>query len=325
MEPEKMLDTAKAGAEFGTKLMELAEKLMGPFIKRKQTKADLEADEKRLKMIRENPDMEIVYTQGKMSARARNPEALEARAEQRIYIEAVKQQKNIEQVIELASSMETEDAKVSEEPVDEDWITRFFSIVKDISVKDMQVLWAKILAGEIKQPGCFSLRTLETLKNLNRNEAEMFTQLAPFVIFSSSKNCFVPSDEQLLNRYNILYDTIYRLSDCGLIDSSGLLSNTFTASFGRNDLYYNNHVTVIIKNIDKSSNIEIEVGAYPLTRAGAELIDIVTYETNDDFFSEFCKTVKERNNKDQLQYTQHKVINICGNTINYETQPLRIV
>ncbi len=325
MEPNKMLDTAKAGAEFGTKLTELAEKILGPRIKRKQTKADLEADEQRLKMIRDNPDMEIVYTQGQMSARARNPEALYARAEQRMHIEAVRQQENIEKVIELASGMQKEDEIVSDEPVDEDWITRFFSIVKDVSVEDMQILWARILAGEVKQPGHFSIRTLETLKNLNRNEAEMFSQLAPFVIFSSSENCFIPSDIQLLNKFSISYNTIYKLSDCGLIDSSGFLNNSFTVSFGHDDSYYNNHVIVIIKNIDVSCNIQMEVGEYPLTQAGAALIGIVTYETNDDFFSEFCKSIKEKYNKDQLQYTQHRIINICGNTINYETYPLRVV
>ena len=61
--------------------------------------------------------------------------------------------------------------------MDKDWFTRYFNIVQDISNEDIQDLWAKLLAGEIKQPGSFSYRTLETLKNMTTDEAELFTKI----------------------------------------------------------------------------------------------------------------------------------------------------
>jgi hypothetical protein len=39
---------------------------------------------------------------------------------------------------------------VSDTPVDEDWIVRFFNVVEDISDEMMQQLWGRILAGEVK-------------------------------------------------------------------------------------------------------------------------------------------------------------------------------
>jgi len=54
-----------------------------------------------------------------------------------------------------------------------DWFVRFFEDAGNISDEKMQEIWAKVLAGEIKQPGSFSLRTLEVLRNLSSDEAEI--------------------------------------------------------------------------------------------------------------------------------------------------------
>lgn len=55
-----------------------------------------------------------------------------------------------------------------------DWFIRFFDSVGNISNAEMQNLWARILAGEIHNHGTFSLRTLETLRNMNQEEAILF-------------------------------------------------------------------------------------------------------------------------------------------------------
>lgn len=70
-------------------------------------------------------------------------------------------------------------------PLDEDWQTRFYRYASDISTEQGQMLWAKLLAGEIRQPGSFSLQALDILRNLTKENAEhlkfasqyMFTEL----------------------------------------------------------------------------------------------------------------------------------------------------
>ena len=74
---------------------------------------------------------------------------------------------NIDNVTQIAAEQLSQEDFVSEEPVEEDWTTRFFNIVEDISDEEMQRLWGKILAGEVKQPKSYSLRTLELLKKIN--------------------------------------------------------------------------------------------------------------------------------------------------------------
>lgn len=168
MDTDKMMDTAKEGAKALTKLQEIILNIFGSRWIKKQADAQRYSDEKNLQTIRENPDMEIEFVDGKMNAKLRTPEALEYRAEQRVLAELVRQEENIENILNIVAEILQDSKNVSNESVDEDWLTRFFEIAKNISAEDMQFIWGKILAGEIVNPGSFSLRTLEVLRNISR-------------------------------------------------------------------------------------------------------------------------------------------------------------
>lgn len=90
-----------------------------------------------------------------------------ARTEQRIAYQEIKKQQNIEETVSIAAKQLRNEESVSNKAVNEYWSTRFFRIVEDVSDEDMQALWGQILAGEVKEPGTYSLRTLEILKNLS--------------------------------------------------------------------------------------------------------------------------------------------------------------
>lgn len=81
---------------------------------------------------------------------------------------------NTKSVVEKAKSYFTEGESVSNEPVNSDWANRFFSIVEDISDETLHDIWGRILAGEVKRPNSYSLRTLELLRNITKEEAELF-------------------------------------------------------------------------------------------------------------------------------------------------------
>jgi uncharacterized repeat protein (TIGR03899 family) len=98
--------------------------------------------------------------------------------EQKILFQEQRKQNNIENIIEVAVEQIIQEPNVNSENIDQDWITRFFKIAEDISNDEMQKLWGRILSGEVKQPGSFSLRTLNLLKDLNKQEAEIFTKFA---------------------------------------------------------------------------------------------------------------------------------------------------
>ena len=61
------------------------------------------------------------------------------------------------------------DAKPDE--IDNDWMTRFFEASKLVSDKEMQSLWARLLAGEANKSGTFSKRTIDQVPNLEKSDA----------------------------------------------------------------------------------------------------------------------------------------------------------
>ena len=135
--------------------------------------------------IRKNADAKAyeikVLEKAKLAAdlkRTDKTSELEQKISARITHQEAKRQQNIDNISYVAAKQLEHEETVSEEQVDEDWISRFFNISQDVSNEEMQTLWGRILAGEVKQPNSFSLRTLEILKNITHSEAEIFNRLA---------------------------------------------------------------------------------------------------------------------------------------------------
>ncbi|MCY3568494.1 MAG: DUF2806 domain-containing protein, partial [Chloroflexi bacterium] len=97
------------------------------------------------------------------------------RVEQSVRFRAAKRQANVETIVKTAAAELGEKAAPDEEP-DHDWTARFFEYGQDVSTEEMQVLWAKVLAGEVERPGSTSLQTLSVLRDLDRNTPELFAR-----------------------------------------------------------------------------------------------------------------------------------------------------
>ncbi len=95
---------------------------------------------------------------------------LEERAEKRERLLKLRQQYNIESIMTLAMHYCPDVA--NEGQPDPDWVERFINLAEDTSNHSMQQLWAKILAGETMQPGTFSIKSLQTLKQMTQREAD---------------------------------------------------------------------------------------------------------------------------------------------------------
>ena len=104
---------------------------------------------------------------------------IEDRAEESTRRRETRRQKNIEDIAAGAAKELPED--VSENPVDQDWMAQFLEECKDISNEQMQVIWSRLLAGEVAQPGTFSLRTLAFVRTLSRDDADLFTRFCSVV------------------------------------------------------------------------------------------------------------------------------------------------
>lgn len=79
----------------------------------------------------------------------------------------------------ITSYQESQPEVEGEEKVDQgafsfDWLMRFFDAVGNISSEDLQQLWGKVLANEIVKPKACSLRTVDMIRNMSSEEANIF-------------------------------------------------------------------------------------------------------------------------------------------------------
>ena len=100
--------------------------------------------------------------------------------------------------------------------LDENFIKRFYSYASDVSKEEAQRVWARLLAGEIRSPGSFSLKTLDLLRNLTKEDAENIVEVNSYVfdgIFSVAS--YSSPKHKTLGK---LSQKIRRLNQLGLID-----------------------------------------------------------------------------------------------------------
>lgn len=323
IDPNTAMEAAKEGATALTKLQEIIQKIFGPTWTRKQADADAYADQQKLNTIRDNPDMEIIYVDGKMHARQCTVEELSQRAQQRMFAESIRQERNLENVISIADDeLSHQNDETSDTPVDEDWITRLFNIVKDVNSEEMQYVWGRILAGEITTPGSFSIRTLEAIRNISKKEAQQFQRLLPYIVRGGGA-LFITSDDEILKKYGITFSTLLQLEECGLLYINENLKMLPVVGGSIKEIpFYSESRAIIIKSIH-DEDIQLSFGIYKLTQAGTELFNVLTHTSNDDYIMDLAAKIRESNPKKHVDISVYKVNELIEDAINYEGVPIK--
>ncbi|EDD2544241.1 DUF2806 domain-containing protein [Salmonella enterica] len=161
----------------------------------------------------------------------------------------------------------------------QDFINRWRSDAKLISEQSIQYVWGRILAEEINTPQTVSVRTLDVIKNLSKEEAEYFSEALDFIFYDSylidngdTKNPFISPEKG------------HKLKDAGLIV-------TFTPGMYRSGTWDTQRFVLSGATIPKVFYISssdkyyfIDAGkitddpkilAWELTNAGKELYEIL--------------------------------------------------
>ena len=226
--------------------------------------------------------------------RADTTAQLEERIRQRQASEALRQQHNIDSVVQAAIDEGT--STDSEEEIDLDWLNSFFDLAKDVSVEQMQVIWGKVLAKEIGRPGSFTIRSLETLKRMTRREAVTFSSacklaskfmggdkrmiLTGWVTGGVWRNLFGASRKTLkLDRFGVGFLEIKNLADIGLLYEEELFLGP---------LRKGNEVDVELpasRLIIKARKGKIQLTNVQFTPTGSELAVLVPPEESPEYIS----------------------------------------
>lgn len=171
--------------------------------------------------------------------RAHSKEELKERARQRKEMEELREQHNIDCVVQAAINTGT--SSESTEEVDPDWMNSFFTFAKNVSTEQMQAVWWQVLAKEISQAGQFSIRSLETLKRMTRHEVLAFQTACKLTAGFSAK---IPRTMIVKGYHSSSYFSLLLLKEPPEIElhrfGLGLLEHKTLASIG---LLYEDELT----------------------------------------------------------------------------------
>lgn len=110
------------------------------------------------------------------------PALLESRISAHL-ADQIRKQLNVENAVEKAiTSLKSDSTNPPDERIEVDWLFRWRENASCVSNEILQEIWGNVLAGEIRSPGTFSLRTLDFLKNLSQSEAKAIEAVAPYIV-----------------------------------------------------------------------------------------------------------------------------------------------
>lgn len=219
--------------------------------------------------------------------------SLVLRSEQRAGFEQIRQQKNIESIVDGA--IELLPFSVSPRPVDEDWTTDFIDSCKNISSKEMQTLWARILAGEVTEPGSFSKRTIAFVKTLSVSEAHLFTRFCSFLWYDPKAMIYAyirTEDDNLLKDCGINFIDLMELDALGLIVYHDTTQYTVDAPNEVAEFNYFGETYYFYPKIREGS---VSFSALALTKLGASLVGISGATPRDDYKNAAIEAISQNN------------------------------
>lgn len=198
---------------------------------------------------------------------------LQQRALYRFITEETKKQINIESITGKSFKDVKEDAKP--ENMENDWITNFFDKCKLISDEEMQILWAKVLAGEANNPGSYSTRTIDFLSTMDKRDAQIFQNFCSFCWFINTPQLLIYDiHDEIYNKNNTnFFSDLHHLHTIGLISYESLTGYIkIIPNNSINTSYFD--IPISIEFLKKSEKNEILLGKVSLSQIGIELLKI---------------------------------------------------
>ena len=201
---------------------------------------------------------------------------------QRLITQQTRKQINIENIIQQTVEELSEDAQV--EDLNEDWLANFFDRCENISNEKMQAMWSRLLTSEATKPGTISKKTINLVSNMDKEDAELFTDFCQFVWYDNNSKInsfpliFNIDQNEFLKKEGIYYGLLMDLESIGLITLSGMES--FAISNQPKNIVLNYFNRLIQFEFEKEQDNSLPVGASLLTKSGNELFAICQTKPN---------------------------------------------
>ncbi|HJA28427.1 MAG TPA: DUF2806 domain-containing protein [Candidatus Olsenella pullicola] len=109
--------------------------------------------------------------------------------------------------------------------IDHGWFLKWSGHASEQCDDEMRVIWGKLLAGELEQPGTYTKRAMSILSDMSRDEALVFSRLCSASIFANPQSnrslVAVLRKDNAGGTYN---DGLIKVEDLDTLSSLGLIT-----------------------------------------------------------------------------------------------------
>jgi len=229
----------------------------------------------------------------------------------RLLREQINREETVNKAIEdLKVDPPKEDSNIE---IDADWLEMFAQIAEIKSNEEVQLVFAKILAGEIRKPGTFSPRTIQTLSLLDQKTANIFQSFCNISFeapsLGESLTCVIcepfgsPGNNGLLP-VGLSYSQLAELQDAGLIQRDltawreiGYVVFALPIKLGDTILSLYKPEEILTQSDLLSKMVRIDVINF--TAVGLELRKVLQLSSNQIYNNKFSEWVKSKLNISQ--------------------------
>lgn len=216
----------------------------------------------------------------------------------------------------------------SQSEIDDDWLFMFLREASLRSTEDFKITFGRILSGEIKSPGTFSIETVQVFSKLNKDVAEIFqracnlsTKIGKAVKIISHP--FAKVGQNQLMALGLPYDDFATLVETGLMRSEA--NEGFDISphyFDRPGLSMSYAGADIVISKDDAAPedsylLPISFSGPSFTKIGSELRNVVTMHQSNEYLIKLSKWL---GNHRLILYKDIRYIDeeLCGEIVKPE-------
>ena len=251
------------------------------------------AAERDIETLRSNPQRLLPGATGIVSSPARlhsgtpesssrEPDEFVAAAVSDVVAERLRKEVNVSKALVHAEEALADDpSPPPQEKPEPDWLFRWRDAAGAVSSDELQHLWGQVLAGEVKAPGSFSLRSIEFLRTISKHEADLIERVSRFVWTD-----IIYREKEALDERGITFQLLLEMQDLGLI--SGVEAETITRTLTTNgpDRFYNAILAkdsriMFVEHTDPTVTLAIPV--YKVTAMGAQIFKLSAQPLDLDY------------------------------------------
>ncbi|WP_322186670.1 DUF2806 domain-containing protein [Fulvimarina sp. 2208YS6-2-32] len=203
-----------------------------------------------------------------------------------------------DKIAEKAPSEEEETINPQNAGIEPDWLSSWREGAERTTNNDLRLLWARLLAGEIKSQGSYSKRTMSFLNSIDVKEARLIEKIGPYVCdkirILAPENTH--SDASFLEKYGIQFVNLIELEELGILTGATGIGFTVPLNFSHeNPMVVKLNRNRCLVAIPRDDNKTINLRAYKLSTIGAEVVSLGSFETPEAYIHELAEFFKSAN------------------------------